>query len=180
MKGLQPLLKTVLAALNADGLLDTYMGGTAYAFSVEAPHTQALPYITVNTVSIADWSAGSFDGDEIQFQVAAHFRRGRDGDGTGVQDVAKACERIRDILTHRDGFTLDESPSEGESLTINPITGPVLSGDTGLRLLMCRYVSGVIVPGLNDDPSGNIVLGKARGQSISGVVTFRAIISPNT
>jgi hypothetical protein len=164
MKGLQPLLKSVLAALNADGLLDTYMGGTADCFGIEAPHTQTLPYITVNTVSMGDWSSASFDGDEIQFQVAAHFSRGREGDGTGVQDVAKACERIRDILANTDDFDLDASPSGGGDIK---------------RLVMCRYVSGVIIPGLNDDPSGDIVLSKARGQSISGVVTFRAIISPS-
>lgn len=172
-------METVRAALTGDGLLSGCMGGTTNVFTLDAPDNQSLPYITLSFIAATDWSAADFDGDEIQFQVAAHFERGKSDSATGALDVAKAIERVRGVLTHRDGFDLSESPSEGESLTLDFITGPILSGSTSKRLVMCRYVSAAIIPGLNDDPAGGVVLARARGQSISGVVTFRALISPS-
>ena len=175
-----PLLETVRAALTGDGLLAGFMGGTANVFTLDAPDNQSLPYVTLSFVSATDWSAADFDGDEIQFQVAAHFDRGKSGSATGALDVSKAIERIRDVLTHRDGFDLNASPAEGETVSLDFLTGPMrVAPAADKRLVSCRYVSAAIIPGLNDDPAGGVVLGKARGQSISGVVTFRALISPS-
>ena len=175
MKSLLPLIKTVIAALEADALLDTYMGGDALAFPLEAPDNQALPYITISPIAMTDFSAKDFDGDDIQFQVAAHFERGKAASSNGLTDVGKACERIRDILAHSDGFALDESPSEGETLALDLLTGPNrVSTATSTQLVMCRYISGAIIPGLNDASNG----AGSGYQSISGVVRFRALMSP--
>jgi hypothetical protein len=176
MQSLFPLIKTVVNALAEDGMLASYLGGTSNVFAMQAPETQAYPFITVSPVSAIDWSAGNFDGDDIQFRVAAHFKRGGPNDNTGLLDVSQACERIRDVLTHRDGFNLEQSPSEGESLVLDALSGPVrINTATDKRLVSCRYVSGNIIPGLNDDAEGGSVSVPA---SISGVLTFRALISP--
>jgi|GEM_PF-4990004 len=180
MKALLPLTKTLIAALEGDGLLDTYFGGDALAFAYGVPETQSMPYMTVQIITVLDWSAQDFDGDEIVFRIGAHFERGKAASSNGVTDVGKACERIRDVLTHRDGFNLDESPSEGETLSLDILTGPIRkSTATALRLVQCRYETGNIILGLNDE-SG---IGGGRAsitgpQSISGVSTFRAFIGP--
>jgi len=167
MRALLPLFKTIIAALESDGLLAIHMGGTTKAYSLEAGHRASYPYLIVEPVSMVDWSAGDFDGDDIQFQVSAEFKRGEGASQRGILDVGKAVERIRDVLANRDGFDLDESPAEGESLVTDFETGPMMNrSSTGLRLVMCRYTSGVIVPSPD-------------GAHISGVVTFRAFIGPN-
>ncbi len=177
MKGTLPLITTVIDALNNDALLKGYMGGSVDAYAYEAPPNQAFPFITVEIVSSADWSAQDFDGDDIQFQVSAHFERGKAASSNGIDDVAKAMEQIREALSHRSGFDLEESPSEGASLSLDPLTGPVrVDTATDKRLVLCRYQSGQIIPGLIDSTA----TGQAsRFQSISGVVTFRALISPS-
>jgi len=178
MKALLPLIESMISRLEGDGLLATYMGGTATAYAWEAPDNQAMPYITISPISMTDWSAGSFDGDDVLLQVAAHFERGKASSAHGIQDVSKAAERIRDILANADGFDLNESPSEGESLVMDFLTGPMrVEGSTDKRLVLCRYVSGAIIPGLNDaarTQSRNFSHG-----SISGVSTFRALVSPS-
>tara|TARA_R100000951_G_scaffold47003_2_gene40215 strand:+ start:1913 stop:2461 length:549 start_codon:yes stop_codon:yes gene_type:complete len=180
MKAILPLTKTLIAALEADGLLDTYMGGSALAFAYGVPETQTMPYLTIQIITSLDWSAQDFDGDEIVFRVAAHFERGKAASDNGVTDVGKACERIRDILAHRDGFKLDESPSEGETLSLDLLTGPTRkSTATDLQLVQCRYETGNIILGLNDESGTGGGRASITGpQSISGVLTFRAFIGP--
>lgn len=179
MEAVLPLLETVLAALNEDALLPALMGGEVRAGAMEMAENDALPFVTVDLVTIGDWSAGDFDGSEIVFQVAAHFERGKAGSSTGVSDVAQAGERIRSVLSGRDGFDLNASPAQGESLRLDFQTGPMKAAPSkDLRLVMCRFVSAAIIPGLIDDPVQGVRTAKTRGQSISGVVTFRALISP--
>lgn len=167
MRALLPLIRTIVDALEADALLAGFMGGTTNAYAIEASHTASYPYLIVEPVSMVDWSAGDFDGDDVQFQVSAEFIRGEGAAMRGILDVGKAVERIRDVIANRDGFDLLESPAEGESLVMDFETGPMMNRDsTGLRLVMCRYTSGAIVPSPD-------------GAHISGVATFRAFIGPN-
>jgi len=176
MTALLPLIRTMIEGLDGDGLLQQQMGGTLYTFAYEAPDDQAFPFITVEPISMLDWSAGNFDGDDIQMRVHATFKRGGPADNTGYTDVAKACERIRSVLAGRDGFNLAESPMEGASLTLDFTTGPIrVEPSTDRRLVMFRYQGTEIIPGLLDAAEGG---GGASSNSITGVVTFRALIGP--
>lgn len=167
MIALDPLMQSIITELESDGLLATYMGGTTNAYAMEAGPRASYPYLIVEPVSMVDWSAGDFDGDDIQFQVSAEFARGEGATARGTLDVSKACARIRAILGNRDGFDLPSSAAAVESLRLDMLTGPIqTTPGTDLRMVMCRYTSGDIVSGPD-------------GAHISGVTTFRAFIGPS-
>lgn len=176
MSSVAPLIRTCIEALDGDALLQQQLGTTSFTFAYEAPDDTAFPFLTIEPTAVTAFAAADFDGDDVQFRVYTHFKRGGPSDSTGYLDVMKANARVRAILEHRAGFNLPDNPTSLETLTLDMITGPVVeTRGADARLVLLRYVGSEIISGLMDDAEAG---GGAASNTISGVVTFRALISP--
>lgn len=180
MSSVAPLIRTCIAALDGDAILQQQLGVTNYTYAYEAPDDTAFPFLTIEPVAITPFAAADFDGDDVQFRVYSNFKRGGDGDSTGMLDALQANARVRAVLEHRAGFNLPDNPTSLETLTLDMITGPVReTRGAEARLVLLRYVGSEIVSGLMDrSETPGQSAGVSASNTISGVVTFRALISP--
>lgn len=180
MSSVAPLIRTCIEALDSDAILQEQLGVSNFTFAYEAPDDQAFPFLTIEPTAVTPFAAADFDGDDVQFRVYSHFKRGGPTDSTGYLDVMKANARVRAILQHRAGFDLPDNPTSLETLTLDMITGPVReTRGADARLVLLRYVGSEIISGLMDrSETPGQSAGVSASNTISGVVTFRALISP--